>query len=137
MAGDYTIIQPYTLHDNARRSRSPSPFNLAAIRNPTGSPGRPDPWSIKPPPFRQPLGLVDELADPKLGHLADHPTALTAVTSTGAMTAVPLSERLVKSSSRESEDGSRDTDTDLPPLSLSAGPVRPTAATFTASQRLL
>ena len=96
------------LHDDARRSRSPSPFELAAIRRPVGSPGRLDPPSIEPPPFRQPLGLVDELDDPKPGHLADHPTALTAVTSTGAATAIPLSERFVKSSSPESEDGSRD-----------------------------
>ena len=101
------------LHDDARHSHSPSPFNLAAIRHPASSPGCPDPWSIEPPPFHQPLGLVDELADLKLGHLADHPTALTAVTSTGAATAVPLSKRFVKSSSRKSEDRSRDTDTDL------------------------
>jgi len=29
------------------------------------------------------LGLVDELDDPSPGHLSDHPTALTAVTTVG------------------------------------------------------
>ena len=78
--------------------------------------------------------------DPKLGHLADHPTPLTAVTSTGTATAVPLSERFVKSSSPESEDGSRDTGTDLPPplavcppcTSHCHCPLRATATTLSA-----
>ena len=30
------------------------------------------------------LGLVDELDDPSPGHLSDHPTALTAVTTVGS-----------------------------------------------------
>ena len=44
------------------------------------------------------LGLVDELDDPSPGHLADHPIALTDVTSvTGSVEPLPLRERFIKS----------------------------------------
>lgn len=92
------------LHDDARRSRSPSPFELAATKRPIGPHDdaleRPSANSLA---GRQGIGLVDELDDPKPGHLADHPTALT--TATSAAPPPSLSERFVKSSSPEPELG--------------------------------
>lgn len=74
------------LHLDARRSRSPSPFELSATQHPEKLvPKEP---STSPP---KGLGLVDELDDPKPGHLADHPTPLTSVTKIP-----PLSKRFVK-----------------------------------------
>jgi len=62
------------LHEDARRSKSrsppPSPFTL----NATGA---------AEPLLGTGLGLVDELDDPKPGHMSDHPTALTATTTLG------------------------------------------------------
>jgi len=83
------------LHDDARRSRSPSPFELAATRHPSAT--------NRPPHDDSPLkkggiGLVDELDDPNPGHLADHPKPLSAVTSAS------LNDRFVKSSSPPVED---------------------------------
>jgi len=59
------------LHDDARRSksRSPPPSPLAL--------GAGDPEALDP----RVLGLVDELDDPSPGHLSDHPTALSSVTT--------------------------------------------------------
>ncbi|KAF8590564.1 PPP4R2-domain-containing protein [Ramaria rubella] len=94
------------LHDDARRSRSPSPFELAATRRPGGIEALASDPLVSP----QGLGLVDELDDPKPGHLADRPTALTTVASTERTSIPPtLSERFVKSSSPESEEGTRET----------------------------
>ncbi len=48
------------------------------------------------------LGLVDELDDPRPGHLSDHPTALSSVTTVSEHGAQPLlgslEDRFVKSS---------------------------------------
>ena len=61
------------LHEDARRSKSrsppPSPLVLAGSVVSEGEP--------------RALGLVDELDDPKPGHMSDHPTALTSVTAKG------------------------------------------------------
>jgi len=77
------------LHDDARRSRSPSPFELAVTRHPEEAS-----TPVEPPSGRKVgIGMVDELDDPSPGHLADHPKALTTATSTS------LSDRFVKSSS--------------------------------------
>lgn len=92
------------LHDDARRSRSPSPFELAAVKRPPG----PHEDLERLSGARQGIGLVDELDDAKPGHLADHPTALTTTTSAGPPTS--LSERFVKSTSPspEPEEVTRD-----------------------------
>lgn len=79
------------LHLDARRSRSPSPFELTATRHP----GKKVPKEPSDSPPKG-LGLVDELDDPKPGHLADHPTALTAVTKIP-----PLSKRFVKAADED------------------------------------
>jgi len=66
------------LHDDARRSKSrsppPSPLALGVI----GSGG------VRPAnsPEQKALGLVDELDDPSPGHMSEHPTALSSVTTT-------------------------------------------------------
>jgi len=78
------------LHDDARRSRSrsqlPTPLALDS--------GAPDDFKA--------LGLVDELDDPRPGHMSDHPTPLTAVTTLPAHEPKPflgsLEQRFVKAS---------------------------------------
>ncbi|RDB24136.1 Serine/threonine-protein phosphatase 4 regulatory subunit 2 [Hypsizygus marmoreus] len=65
------------LHDDARRSksRSPPPSPLAlCVASPDGVPEPLEPRA---------LGLVDELDDPSPGHMSDHPTPLTSVTTLG------------------------------------------------------
>lgn len=53
------------------------------------------------------LGLVDELDDPNPGHLSNHPTALTAVTTVGSKPFVDtLETRFVRG------EGQRDTESD-------------------------
>ncbi|KIJ44088.1 hypothetical protein M422DRAFT_67715 [Sphaerobolus stellatus SS14] len=82
------------LHDDARRSRSPSPFELAATRHPAAMNSESTRVEAAP---QKGIGLVDELDDPNPGHLADRPKALSAVTSTS------LSDRFVKSSTPEED----------------------------------
>lgn len=68
-------------HEDARRSKSqsppPSPLTLSGME----SMGHVEPLEGMPP---KALGLVDELDDPSPGHLSNHPTALTAVTTVGS-----------------------------------------------------
>ncbi|KAG2349681.1 PPP4R2-domain-containing protein [Suillus weaverae] len=67
-------------HEDARRSKSqsppPSPLTLSGMV----SMGHVEPLEGMPP---KALGLVDELDDPSPGHLSNHPTALTTVTTVG------------------------------------------------------
>lgn len=94
------------LHDDARRSKShsppPSPLVLGAVGPVTG--GHPE--AIEP----KALGLVDELDDPSPGHMSDHPTALTSVTtlagaSSGARPFLgSLEQRFVKEGGEQGPD---------------------------------
>lgn len=89
------------LHDDARRSKSRSPPPL--VLNSDTSMGEPPilVQSENPGMETRALGLVDELDDPSPGHLSDHPTALTSVTTvtpeTGARPLFPsLDERFTR-----------------------------------------
>lgn len=62
------------LHEDARRSKSRSPPPTPLSLNPV-VPLEDEPIEVKA------LGLVDELDDPGPGHLSDHPTALSSVTT--------------------------------------------------------
>ncbi|KAI5121684.1 hypothetical protein M0805_002760 [Coniferiporia weirii] len=109
------------LHEDARRSRSRSPpmspLQLATSQVRQLSPEADElrlgtAGSGEPVVGGQAIGLVDELDDPNPGHMSEHPTALSATTSTApeaaaAPTAEPaprpifggsLMERFVKSS---------------------------------------
>ncbi|OJA14833.1 hypothetical protein AZE42_00787 [Rhizopogon vesiculosus] len=68
------------LHGDARRSTSRSPPTSPLTLGGMESIGPVEPLEGMPP---RALGLVDELDDPSPGHLSDHPTALTAVTTVG------------------------------------------------------
>ncbi|KAL0580259.1 hypothetical protein V5O48_001764 [Marasmius crinis-equi] len=88
------------LHTDIRRSKSrsppPSPLNLAVA-------GGPEPLETK----SLGLGLVDELDAPGPGHMSEHPTALTSVTSvdeegkSGAPIVQSLESRFVKAEDTE------------------------------------
>ncbi|KAF4614996.1 hypothetical protein D9613_003208 [Agrocybe pediades] len=90
------------LHDDARRSKSrspppsaPTPLSLDAVM--------PVDDEVKA------LGLVDELDDPSPGHMSDHPTALssvTTVTEAQSKSFIPsLEQRFVKSEEQVQVDG--------------------------------
>lgn len=66
------------LHGDARRSTSHSPPTSPLTLGGIEPIGPIEPLEGMPP---RALGLVDELDDPSPGHLSDHPTALTAVTT--------------------------------------------------------
>lgn len=70
------------LHDDARRSKStsppPSPFALAGMDMGEGV------ESLEEPMPQRAIGLVDELDDPSPGHMSDHPTAISSVTTIGS-----------------------------------------------------
>ncbi|KAI6005741.1 PPP4R2-domain-containing protein [Pisolithus albus] len=67
------------LHGDTRRSKSrsppPSPLTLAAMEAASNI----EPLGEALP--QRAIGLVDELDDPRPGHMSDHPTAITAVTA--------------------------------------------------------
>jgi serine/threonine-protein phosphatase 4 regulatory subunit 2 len=65
------------LHEDPRRSasRSPPPLALAPASARLGDPPAPAQGEI------QALGLVDEMDDPGPGHMSDHPTAISSVTT--------------------------------------------------------
>ncbi|KAL0947058.1 hypothetical protein HGRIS_013199 [Hohenbuehelia grisea] len=99
------------LHDDARRSksRSPPPSPLALASAGPINDAHPDALETKA------LGLVDELDDPSPGHLSDHPTALSSVTtiSAGSNTKPPvtsLEERFVKAETLDGDLTAKDTD---------------------------
>ncbi|KAL4265944.1 PPP4R2 family protein [Pleurotus pulmonarius] len=92
------------LHEDARRSKSrsppPSPLVLPTAELTAGG-------TSETPEIKS-LGLVDELDDPSPGHMSDHPTALSAVTtvgtSSGARPLFPaLEDRFVKSETAQGE----------------------------------
>ncbi|KAF5386622.1 hypothetical protein D9615_001891 [Tricholomella constricta] len=92
------------LHDDARRSksRSPPPSPLALATSPVVGAEHPEPLEPRA------LGLVDELDDPSPGHMSDHPTALTSVTTisdgTGSRPLIgSLEQRFVKSGEEAAE----------------------------------
>ncbi|KZV78738.1 hypothetical protein EXIGLDRAFT_389345 [Exidia glandulosa HHB12029] len=91
------------LHDDARarsrsRSRSRSPPISPLLLPHSSASDSAGPATIE----GHALGLVDELDDPGPGHMADHPTALTEVTTVGGnVEALPLSERFVKADNLE------------------------------------
>jgi len=86
------------LHDDARRSKScsPPPSPLALGTAAPINTGHPEQLGSRT------LGLVDELDDPSPGHLSDHPTALSSVTTLNDRTESrpifgSLDQRFVKS----------------------------------------
>ncbi|KAF5391412.1 hypothetical protein D9757_001953 [Collybiopsis confluens] len=69
------------LHNDARsrsKSRSPSASPLALSSAGPAGIGHPETLSLSKPAA---LGMVDELDDPRPGHMSEYPTALTAVTT--------------------------------------------------------
>ncbi|KAH7103894.1 PPP4R2-domain-containing protein [Auriculariales sp. MPI-PUGE-AT-0066] len=87
------------LHEDARsprsRSQSRSPPLSPLLLPPSSASDSAGPAMLE----GHALGMVDELDDPGPGHMADHPTALTEVTTvSGNVVPLPLSERFVKAS---------------------------------------
>lgn len=78
------------LHDDARRSKSRSPPPTPLTLNPSVPPGE-GPLEIKA------IGLVDEFDDPRPGHMSDHPTALSSVTTLPETTPGPQSRPFLES----------------------------------------
>lgn len=100
------------LHSDARRSKSrsppPSPLVLGAA-----AAGQAEMLAPKA------LGLVDELDDPSPGHMSDHPTAISSVTSVAENDSQPfvqsLDQRFVKAEATpdaQSEDHAMAVDTE-------------------------
>ena len=92
------------LHGDARRSKSrsppPSPLALSGA----------DPSGIVPADNLEDkaFGMVDEVDDPGPGHMSEHPTALTSVTTTSTVGSKPflgsLEQRFVKSKGEGGKD---------------------------------
>ncbi|CAE6461688.1 unnamed protein product [Rhizoctonia solani] len=72
--------------------RVPLPGDASGDANLTGIP-------VQPEDSIPALGLVDELDDPRPGHLSDHPTALTSVTQLPPESATSLGDRFVSAGS--------------------------------------
>ncbi|KAI0064653.1 hypothetical protein BV25DRAFT_1882024 [Artomyces pyxidatus] len=88
------------LHDDARRSKSRSPPPSPLALNALDPNGVPLDMSLEP----KALGLVDEMDDPRPGHLSERPIALSSVTSVGEGSGViSLEERFVRASEIEIE----------------------------------
>lgn len=93
------------LHEDARRSKSrsppPSPLALSGT----------DPAA---PPEQKGLGMVDELDDPSPGHMSEHPTALSSVTTTKTSNPKPflgsLEQRFTSSDGADGEAMAVDTE---------------------------
>ncbi|KAH7914957.1 PPP4R2-domain-containing protein [Hygrophoropsis aurantiaca] len=96
------IFSPISfLHDDARRSRShsppPSPLALSGM-DPSGVVEALGDSATKA------IGLVDELDDPSPGHMSDHPTALTAVTTVGSRPFLEsLDQRFIKAEDQQQQ----------------------------------
>jgi len=78
------IFSPISFLHGDARSRSPPHLTLGAVKQ-------------EP----QALGLVDELDDPRPGHMSDHPTALSSTTTSSSSTS--LQERFVKAQHEDEE----------------------------------
>jgi len=93
------------LHDDVRRSksRSPPPSPLALNATDSGD-------GIVPVDSldQKALGMVDELDDPSPGHMSEHPTALSSVTTMSTVGSRPflgsLEQRFTKGSAQERDD---------------------------------
>jgi serine/threonine-protein phosphatase 4 regulatory subunit 2 len=97
------------LHDDARRSKSRSPPPTPLALNPSVPPGE-GPLEIKA------IGLVDEFDDPRPGHMSDHPTALSSVTTLPETTPGPQSRPFLESLEARFVKAEDQMDTgDLPP----------------------
>jgi serine/threonine-protein phosphatase 4 regulatory subunit 2 len=96
------------LHEDARRSKSrsppPSPLTLHGTDTVPSNPLE-----------QRVIGLVDELDDPSPGHMSEHPTALTSVTTTRTATPRPflgsLEQRFTRSRYTD-EDAARARESD-------------------------
>lgn len=89
------------LHDDARRSKSQSPPPSPLALAPAEMGGNAVSANEQIP--QRMIGLVDELDDPRPGHLSDHPTAISSVTTIGSR---PFLETLETRFVRESGDKS-------------------------------
>lgn len=92
------------LHGDARRSKShsppPSPLMLGIMET-SGNIG---PFDEEMP--QRVIGLVDELDDPGPGHMSEHPTAITSVTTTRSRPFIEsLENRFVRGGEEDGEGG--------------------------------
>lgn len=108
------------LHEDARRSQSrsppPSPLSLGSV----ASASDPHPQALE----TRALGLVDEMDDPGPGHLSDHPTPISAVTTLGGHFNSPDGSGLATSGS-VTTTASATGPPPAPPGPLSSNALRP------------
>ncbi|KAG8762755.1 hypothetical protein FRC11_007818 [Ceratobasidium sp. 423] len=100
--------------------RAPLPGDASGDANLAGVP-------ILPEDSIPALGLVDELDDPRPGHLSDHPTALTSVTQLPSESATSLGDRFVSagSTAAEAQPQATTTEGDLTVTESNAEQARP------------